>query len=160
MYFQEDKSTTEQRFERRRVTWQKRRAGDSTGRRSRQEEHFHSRHHRPRERYGERQCLRDTGQRSARRAPVSQASTMERQPECGGKPEEEPTITCQRAGENTGWRSTGESKKNTGKESATESANVRDTGRRSARRAPVPEASAKGRQPGYGDKPKEDPTIT
>ena len=59
--------------------------------RSAVEEHHHRRHHRLRERYGERQCLRDAGRRSVRSAPVPGASAKGRQPECGGKPEEDPT---------------------------------------------------------------------
>ena len=51
------------------------------------------RHHWPRESYGERQCLRDTGRWSARITTVLGASAKVLQPECEGKPEEDPTIT-------------------------------------------------------------------
>ena len=60
------------------------------------EERHRSRRHRPRERYGELQCVRDTSRGCTRRAPVPAASAQGRQPKYGGKPEEDPTVTCQR----------------------------------------------------------------
>ena len=65
----------------------------------RRRERHDQRHHWPRKRYGERQCLSDTGRRSDRKSSSARASAKGRQPGCESDPKEgDPTITCLRAG--------------------------------------------------------------